>query len=236
LIERRYFESELCLKAVRCPYLGLLDDPDTALDFPSLGNTCHRTARPAPINLIYQQNTCLTWQHLRCPVYRSAGAVRPPALPARRSQRVFPLILLPLAALLLAGAGLAWSSGWIGTVRASETQPATKQAPGFNILDIPPEITSMPFVFPNPSSLPTPTACPPPDQWVAHKVRPSDTLFGLSIIYGVPLDVLQKANCLDSQYTLIPGQVIYIPAAPTAAPTPFPAPTSLAPIFTPPGG
>lgn len=44
-----------------------------------------------------------------------------------------------------------------------------------------------------------------------HVVEPGDTLWKISLIYGVPLDAIVKANNLANPDFLAPGQVILIP-------------------------
>lgn len=52
-----------------CPFLGLKDDPATALSFPSAHNRCFH-ARPAiPIKLEFQRKYCLAINHIYCEEY-----------------------------------------------------------------------------------------------------------------------------------------------------------------------
>jgi hypothetical protein len=61
-----------------CPHLGLKSDPTTSFGFPSKGNVCfHAKGHPTP-ELEYQRATCLTAQHIMCPVYKSPPGVRLP--------------------------------------------------------------------------------------------------------------------------------------------------------------
>ena len=53
----------------RCSYLGLENDPTTALDFPSDGNFCHHALPAAPPNPAHQKAFCLSAQHVSCPVF-----------------------------------------------------------------------------------------------------------------------------------------------------------------------
>jgi hypothetical protein len=55
----------------KCPYLGLITDPDTALDYPSIWNSCHHSKPPAVPVLEHQKNACLTSNYVQCPVYNS---------------------------------------------------------------------------------------------------------------------------------------------------------------------
>ncbi len=62
-----------------CPYLGLSDDPNTRMLYPSLRGTCHATREPALLDANYQQEFCLSTTHEKCPVFleRLAGNPAP---------------------------------------------------------------------------------------------------------------------------------------------------------------
>jgi len=79
-----------------CPHLGLKSDPTTSFSYPSKGHVCfHAKGHPTP-ELEYQQTTCLTAQHLICPVYKSPpGVILPKNIRQPREHRKFqPKILL----------------------------------------------------------------------------------------------------------------------------------------------
>ena len=69
---------------------------------------------------------------------------------------------------------------------------------------------------------PTPqfTATPRPDGAVVHTVVSGDTLFGISLAYGVPLDELYRLNNMNSQSLLQIGQEIVVSVAAVPTPTP----------------
>jgi hypothetical protein len=52
-----------------CPYLGLIDDPNTSTAFPYEGNSCYRSKRPVPVSLEHQRTHCLADAHIDCPGY-----------------------------------------------------------------------------------------------------------------------------------------------------------------------
>lgn len=56
---------------VHCQYLGLLNDPKTIFNFPSLGNLCYRCRPPSVPLLEHQLSTCLTKSFTKCTVYSS---------------------------------------------------------------------------------------------------------------------------------------------------------------------
>src|SRR6266508_1495542 len=72
-------EREIGMNRKICPYLGLKDDPSTALDFPSQGNFCHHASPVAPVNGTYQQQYCLSAEHTACPLFKAAEPKRMPA-------------------------------------------------------------------------------------------------------------------------------------------------------------
>src|SRR5512136_2718061 len=63
----------------RCDYLGLRDDPQTALAFPSPWNCCYRARPVGAVRLEYQRVFCQTAAHAACAVLRQE---KPSALPA----------------------------------------------------------------------------------------------------------------------------------------------------------
>jgi LysM repeat protein len=86
-------------------------------------------------------------------------------------------------------------------------------------------------------------ACGPPPGWIVYVVRRGDTLFRLSIAYGVSMDMLRAANCMSGT-GLIAGQTLYVPNVitrtpavtsppPSATPQPEPTETSAPPSDTP---
>jgi len=52
-----------------CPYLGLINDPNTSTSFPYEGNSCYRSKRPVPVSLVHQRSHCLSDEHINCPGY-----------------------------------------------------------------------------------------------------------------------------------------------------------------------
>ena len=78
------------------------------------------------------------------------------------------------------------------------------------------------------SATPRPFVCGPPLGWVAwYTVQPGDTLSSLSRRFGVSIEAIRRANCLDN-YTIYIGTLLYLPP-PTPTPirtsTPTPVPT-----------
>ncbi len=58
--------------------------------------------------------------------------------------------------------------------------------------------------------------CGPPPGWTIYRVRPGDTLFGLSIRLGVSEQAIQAANCMGNKVNLYAGQPLWVPFIPIA--------------------
>jgi LysM repeat protein len=91
-----------------------------------------------------------------------------------------------------------------GAIQSATRQPAGAAAPTFT-----------------PINTPTPRA----DGAVAHIVGPSDTLYSLSLQYGVSYDDLLQLNKLSRTSILEIGQILIVKAPPGTA-TPMPAPSA----------
>lgn len=73
------------------------------------------------------------------------------------------------------------------------------------------------------SSTPSPTAaasrCGPPAGWILYRIQSQDTLFRISLNYGVSVPQLQYANCMGSSTFLRVGETLYVPNVATRTPT-----------------
>jgi LysM repeat protein len=205
----------------------LKDDPTTALNYPSQGNFCQKARPVASVKGDYQRQYCLSAEHTACPVFQ---AMNPQPLPAvmtaqspvaLASRRTVAMIGIPL---LLAGAAalaFAWNVTG-GRVDSNKSIPITSMGmPGaWALLTTGTKVT--PTITATQESSPTdqPTACPLPSGWVSYKVTPTDSLYRLSVIYGVSVERLQEVNCLGNETILSSGQVLYVPIIPTDTPLP----------------
>ena len=92
------------MSASVCPYLGLLDDPDAHLNYPSFENRCYATIARESIPLSEQSVFCLGGQYKSCPRYMAlhgppqpepntveAGPMPPPASAANMQQSSAPV-------------------------------------------------------------------------------------------------------------------------------------------------
>ena len=60
---------------VGCPFLGLFDDAETTLAYPSKANHCHRLQTPVGVDLAHQGEYCLSRNFPQCYVYGKLDAV-----------------------------------------------------------------------------------------------------------------------------------------------------------------
>lgn len=230
------------MEANRCPFLGLPDDPDTRLDFPSPGNVCHKASPSGPIKVDYQHHTCLTGQHAQCPIYTAAQPVPVPnallaAAPRiRLPQSLTSLGRLPLVlgGVVLVGFILFALSGILGNfnTNASGQGGSGPERTRAGFMGMPQTGGSQITVVPNPTNARRHTTCPPPEGWVSYVVNPTDSLYRLSVVHGVPVEELQRANCMGEEKVILPGQVIYIPFTPTLTPIATATPTRFFPSST----
>jgi LysM repeat protein len=103
-----------------CPYLGLLQDPQTTLAFPSASNLCHHAKPLASPSTEYQRFFCLNGrQHTQCPVFsRSELAPLPPEISGSRTHkplmgkptemRILLPVLIGCVVLIFGIIGVAW--------------------------------------------------------------------------------------------------------------------------------
>lgn len=90
------------------------------------------------------------------------------------------------------------------------------------ILFLPPSAlttTSAPLISP------TSFKCGPPADWISYLVKSHDTLFRISLDYGVSVPQLQLANCMGNSTFLRVGDLIYVPNVVTRTPDYSPTPT-----------
>ena len=240
-------------------YLGLAEDSQTTLSFPSGSNLCYHAKPLASPNLEYQRLVCLKGRrHTLCPVFiRSEIGPLPPDIngsPANTSFLGMPIekrVLLPLligfVVLVLGLTGLMW---FISTQAgrnpgspiptstllplATGTLPITAipiipnfEPSGTANMDTPvslssetitPQFPTMIGITPIPTQ--TKALCGSPATWVVYIVRPGDSLYRLSLVYGVTVAELQRANCLGTSSILHTGQLLYVPPTAPLAPSP----------------
>jgi len=82
-------------------------------------------------------------------------------------------------------------------------------------------IATMPSTSPTPYVSPPPTKtlvpCGPPTGWIRYSVQAGNTMYSLSLAYGVSVSELQRANCMTTD-KLTTGQTIWVPNVITRTP------------------
>jgi hypothetical protein len=224
-----------------CPYLGLKTDPKTVLEFPSIGNHCHKAMPVAPVNAKHQEKYCLTAQYVDCPVFRRAEIQRIPTrvtdsrVLARRRRFLLTVVLMTVVFSVVAVAVvvLRQNPGLIvaPTTQAAGLQEEPSATPSLLPTDTPAPSATLeatqtqtqtpaegfrPFL---PTTDLTRQACPKPDGWVVYIYKSTDSLALLGNYYGISPMELMTANCLTSPALLCAGDRVYVPGA-TITPTP----------------
>jgi len=222
-----------------CPYLGLMGDPKTVLEYPSDGNCCHRVLKVAQVRSAHQSSYCLTEKHLLCPLFLSDGKLSMPKELLGSSKKTpvnnwlkasiitAVILILGFSSLALLGRSRELAEQALLQPLANNAGDETQITGGSGI-----EVTESPSVGTSDSNQPgenklTGSVCLPPPFWVIYIVKPTDSLVRLSLIYGVSVAQLQRANCLGDQILVRSGEELFVPG-PT--PTPRISATSTATI------
>ncbi len=70
------------MTGIICPFLGIYDDADTALAYPSPSNRCYRPPKPASVSNPHQGQYCLSAAYTRCPIFQKYAGLNPTSTPA----------------------------------------------------------------------------------------------------------------------------------------------------------
>ncbi len=70
------------MTGIICPFLGIYDDADTALAYPSPSNRCYRPPKPASVSNPHQGQYCLSAAYTRCPIFQKYASISPAPTPA----------------------------------------------------------------------------------------------------------------------------------------------------------
>ncbi len=158
----------------RCNYLGVKDDPQTCLAFPSNWNYCQRARPPESVGLDYQRLYCQTTDFVDCLIYQNVKiSSLPPDIRGRKDKNkgydksaIRILLLLPILAILLillwlgkssilsTGVGTNIYSNTIEGNLASSSNPLHSPTPEVNRQNLPVIVTPLVLgVFPTWTSL-----------------------------------------------------------------------------------
>lgn len=213
-----------------CPFLGLKEDGSTSLSFPSPGNHCYHSRPVSPVNAEHQNQFCLTSGHVNCPVFQAAHPISLPetlAIP-REAPRTWRKTLtvggIPVLVALAAVMLTPWNglSAWL-SVRRNLPNTEGGKTQNWALL----HVTGTPSaqVENIPEDHLVPVNCPMPPGWTTYIVQPTDSLYRLSVIYGVSVGEIQQFNCMGNETAILPGQAIFLPIFSTSTPVPTPTPT-----------
>ena len=97
-----------------CPFIGLTQDAETVMAYPTLRNHCHRLTPPRVVRTDYQSTHCLTFAHRHCPVLlASAPKTLPPGIRVSKEKKhSFFLILGVVSVVMLLAIAFLLFGGW----------------------------------------------------------------------------------------------------------------------------
>ena len=195
-----------------CPYLGISQDPQTTLFFPSEQNVCHHSKPLASPNLEHQQAFCLKGrQHILCPVFtRNVIAPLPMdiRLPIKKlpfKRRTVLLILLGCAIIIFGGLGTFWAGKYYSEHSATLSDNPVILAPTSTTLPL----ATATFYFTDTLTYPTvETKTPLTQQTSQTPQMPTSTVRSIS-----PLLTQTPVSC-DPPHTWVayivqPGDSLY---------------------------
>jgi len=165
-----------------CPSLGLVDDADTSLGFPSNWNYCHRSNPIAPPRFKHQEEYCLGGKYGECPLFLSQQAVSLPKelrIPRRLSGtagnnffRKLLIAIIVFIVVLVVGWGLA-RQGLLPLGIEKESQTASpSSAPTLTVTS---PSTTPAFVIPTMIRPPTFARTQTPNDTITSAVHPTST-------------------------------------------------------------
>lgn len=148
-----------------CPFLGLIDDPETTISYPSISNFCHHSKPAGIVVFDHQQQYCLNEGYSSCPVFqREKPGPLPKEIRVKQPGITETHPWLPVAALLsIIALGIALSIIFgiikVPSLFGIEQQITTTQ---FSPTSSIPTTTVIPTrVPPTPTATITPTSVPP---------------------------------------------------------------------------
>lgn len=238
-----------------CPFLGLAEDPQTSMSFPSPGNFCHRTRPYGTPNLDFQRSFCFSENHSNCSIFTRSGRAALPAgirFQPDKSQAIKRANLLLWIAglvLLLGVLGVFWwirvranlgggLSGSPGSVSPSASmQPLSTDT--FHLTDTPVPATNETGTPPPSSLTPSPTLTLPPTLETpsftsTFTPTPSTTIHFIPSLTPTHTFVIPPQKPVPPIHTAVPPTHTAVPPTRTSAPrTATPVPPTKAPTVAP---
>ena len=211
-----------------CPYLGLLDDPDTCLAFPTERNSCQRTVPVESITLEHQATFCLTYKYTECQIYKgeTRSAINMDVAREKRNRLLRRgCILIWLAVVIV---GIIALIPILSNYQSQQTGQGS--APDGESMVLPPveadtptatlDVPSATFDQVIPTLVPSPTRCFPPAGWVPYVLISGDDVGLMAQAVGYSIEDLQRANCGANLLSAQSGDAIFLPYVPTTTPDP----------------
>jgi hypothetical protein len=219
-----------------CPYLGFVDDRDTALSYPSQQNYCYHAKPICSVRLEQQRLCCLSGQFSTCPVFMNEKIVGlPKDLQGRNHGTSKPNSWMSIVALIVVFLLSILACNAFGIIRipgfetltfiSAKTPEASISAVATEAVITPTEQTLVPSVTATVELIPTSTITPVPTEisihqletpfgetprFVIHKVIGGESLTLLSEKYQTTKEAILAVNSnLDSG--LWENAVIVIP-------------------------
>jgi hypothetical protein len=207
-----------------CSFLGLKEDPDSSLSFPSTGNFCYHCKPIAVPQFQQQENFCLSLSYTNCPVYKQAADQPLPADLAAEIKKSPGLTLNPkIILMLIIGAVLSVFLIWQGFVffrtgqldrrifmqLSTEKTPTPTRAASEEVPSLTPTATIVAptnTLLPTPTHLPTNTPLAPQkhaletpiqvekDQFLIHLAMDGEGFDYLAKNYKTSVDVIRAIN------------------------------------------
>ncbi len=165
-----------------CPFLGLSQDSQTALSYPSSWNVCHHTKPAGTPNLHFQQSFCFSKNHCTCPVYTRLeryplpSGIRFPVSKPTIQKRLILFLSIGGVILVLGIIGIAWGIQDRRNHNGSPSAQLVSPSPTVTMTILPTD--TIPFtatpVPPTLTASPTLTLTSTPTRWTTP---PTDTLW-----------------------------------------------------------
>jgi hypothetical protein len=129
----------------RCPFIGLSNDPDTVMAFPTHRNYCHRVKSAQPVRIDFQSTNCLSFAHRHCPVLLQQPTRSLPSSIAAQSEKkqsttvalslAIAVIFMAIGLLLFGGWQWASASNWFANPESAPAQQEIIEAPDQQVLN-----------------------------------------------------------------------------------------------------
>jgi LysM repeat protein len=219
-----------------CPFLGVSDDPGTALSFPSASNLCYHAKPIASVKLAHQAAYCLVSRHEKCPVFKTAGDKPLPIeikeLKVRIHRRTPILALIIGAVVILLAVFLALQASGVSLFNSNPQEEDVNLQAFQTITQMVGQtqtamaLTSLPTPTPQPSptgtdlpATPVPTSFPPHElevpfgsnpRFVIHTVQAGESYMRFIQDYNTTREAILAVNYGNAP-TLWAGSLLIIP-------------------------